>query len=87
MFLFRENAQYRLKFISKVHLKIYCKAKKKKQFSDLPEKWITLRKTAVNVKYKIVSIQTYQVNMIYKRISHFNQQIQHFREKFQKIEV
>lgn len=57
------------------------------QFSDLPEKWITLRKTATHIKYEIVPIQAYQVDMIRKRIVFFNLQTKHFRESFKKMKV
>lgn len=57
------------------------------QFSDLPEKWITLRKTAINIKYEIIPIQAYQVDTISKQIIFFNVQTKQFRESFKKMKV
>lgn len=86
MLLYPESAPFRFRLLQIVATPIHI-LNRKLQFSDLPEKWITLRKTAMNIKYKIVAIQTYQVDMIFKRITYHNQQTHHFRDMFQKIEV
>lgn len=57
------------------------------QFSDLPEKWAALIKTASTIKYDIVPIQAHQIDLISKRITFFNQLSKHFRQEFNNKSV
>jgi dynein heavy chain len=54
------------------------------QFAELPERWITLKKLAVQVKQTIASVQAYQVETIRKRISLFDLRTKLYHEKFLK---
>lgn len=57
------------------------------QFAELPEKWITLKKTSLYVKQAIAPIQAYQVDLIKKRISLFDLRSKLYRENFKKLAV
>jgi dynein heavy chain len=57
------------------------------QFAVLPEKWITLKKLAMAVKQNIASVQTYQVDLIKKRINLFDLRTKLYQEKFHKLPV
>lgn len=57
------------------------------QFSDLPEKWGALWKTASTIKYEIVPIQAHQIDLISKRITFFNQLSKQFRQEFKHKKV
>lgn len=57
------------------------------QFSDLPERWDALVKTASTIKYEIVPIQAHQIDFISKRITFFNQLSKHFYHEFQEKSV
>lgn len=57
------------------------------QFTDLPEKWCALLKTASIMKYQIVPIQAHQIDLISKRIAFFNQLSKHYRQEFVEQKV
>lgn len=57
------------------------------QFVVLPEKWIGLKKLALNVKNYIQPFQAYQVDLIQKRISLFNFRLRLYRENFRTLPV
>lgn len=57
------------------------------QFSELPEKWITLRKVAMHVAHRISPIKSYQVDVIIKNIALYTYQANAFRNSFQKLAV
>lgn len=57
------------------------------QFSDLPEKWVALLRTASTIKYEIVPIQAHQIDLISNRITFFNQLSKHFRQEFKQKRV
>jgi dynein heavy chain, axonemal len=57
------------------------------QFAELPEKWITLKKLGVLVKQSIASVQSYQVDLIKKRIMLFDLRTKLYHEKFMKLPV
>lgn len=57
------------------------------QFSELPEKWISLRKAAVRVTQRISPIKSYQVDIIIKKIAFFTYQVNTFRNSFKKLMV
>ena len=57
------------------------------QFAELPEKWITLKKMAILVKQNIAAVQSYQVDLIKKRITLFDLRTKLYFEKFVKLPV
>lgn len=57
------------------------------QFAELPEKWISLKKLGVLVKQSITSVQTYQVELIRRRIQMFDLRSKLYHEKFMKLPV
>lgn len=56
-----------------------------KQFAELPERWLHIKKTASKVREKIAPAQTYQVDLIKKRITLFDIRSKLYREGFKKL--
>lgn len=54
-------------------------------FAELPEKWITLKKFAAMKKQSIAPVQSYQVDLIKKRIILFDLKTKLYHEKFMKL--
>lgn len=57
------------------------------KFSELPEKWITLRKTAAEVTRKITPIKNYQAEVVIQRITLHTHQLGVFEVSFRKLAV
>lgn len=57
------------------------------KFSELPEKWITLRKMAMKVKQEIGPIKNYQSDVIMKRITLHTYQVNAFQGSFKSLPV
>jgi dynein heavy chain, axonemal len=57
------------------------------QFVELPDKWLGIKKTALQVRQAIAPIQAYQVDLIRKRISLFDFRCKLYREQFRKLPV
>ncbi|XP_039431337.1 dynein beta chain, ciliary-like isoform X4 [Culex pipiens pallens] len=56
-----------------------------KQFAELPERWLHIKKTASKVREKIAPAQAYQVDLIKKRITLFDIRSKLYREGFKKL--
>ncbi|XP_058455827.1 dynein beta chain, ciliary-like isoform X2 [Malaya genurostris] len=56
-----------------------------KQFAELPERWLHIKKTASKVREKIAPAQSYQVDLIKKRITLFDIRSKLYREGFKKL--
>ena len=56
-----------------------------KQFTELPERWLHMKKTAQKVREKIAPAQAYQVDLIRKRISLFDIRMKLYRDGFKKL--
>ncbi|XP_055624142.1 dynein beta chain, ciliary-like isoform X3 [Toxorhynchites rutilus septentrionalis] len=56
-----------------------------KQFAELPERWLHIKKTATKVREKIAPAQAYQVDLIRKRITLFDIRSKLYREGFKKL--
>lgn len=56
-----------------------------KRFAELPERWLHIKKTASKVREKIAPAQTYQVDLIKKRITLFDIRSKLYREGFKKL--
>lgn len=57
------------------------------QFAELPEIWANTKRKAMEVRQSIGPIQSYQVNLIEKRISLFEMRARIFRGKFVESKV
>jgi dynein heavy chain len=57
------------------------------QFAELPEKWITLKKLGVFVKTNIAAVQSYQVDLIKKKIQQFDVNSKLYHDNFFKMAV
>jgi dynein heavy chain, axonemal len=57
------------------------------QFVELPDKWLGVKKTALQVRQAIAPIQAYQVDLIRKRISLFDFRCKLYRDQFRKLPV
>lgn len=55
--------------------------------SELPEKWTKVKKQAATVKQIIAPIQSYQVDLIEKRIALYDNMTSTYRKKFLKKKV
>lgn len=57
------------------------------QFTNLPEKWLKMKKMAMSVKQEIAPVQAYQVDLISKRITLFDFRVNLYRENFKELPV
>jgi dynein heavy chain, axonemal len=57
------------------------------QFAELPDKWLGIKKSALQVKQNITAVQAYQVDLIRKRISLFDIRLKLYRDYFKKLPV
>jgi dynein heavy chain, axonemal len=54
---------------------------------DFSDKWLGIKKSALQVKQNITAVQAYQVDLIRKRISLFDIRLKLYRDYFKKLPV
>lgn len=52
------------------------------QLEELPQKWTSLKRLAIQVKHQVAPLQAQEVSSIRKRISDFDAKQHAYREKF-----